>query len=459
MGHSYCGTRQTVNFTLYILGRYVPMQSGFEERLHILFTVHKYPPESLGGTEIYTLTLARALVHMGHKVTVFYPSTEVTAISEMVDSDGVRRWRVPLPASRQQEDPVRQFWHTFRDRAFEEAFVDCLTASQPDLVHFQHVQGVSARLIALATGLPKVVTLHDYWYFCANSQLIRPDQQPCAGPSFGNWNCVDCATARADLQMLRVARPLVALPFAWRNRYLREVTAQVDQFIAPSEFLRQQYIDQGWPAEKILTLENGMDRQRLLRAPQGDDERPLPPPPAHPHLGFIGSLAWQKGIHVLVEAFNQLPPPAQNKASLTIYGGDQAFPDYGAQLRALATHPHIRFAGPVAYEAIGAALAEIDLLVVPSLWYENSPLVIQEAYVMGVPVVASDLGAMPEKVQDHVTGRLFPPGDSNALAALLSEFIENPAQIEALQSSITPPATVEEHAETVVAIYQNLRMN
>lgn len=418
--------------------------------MRILFTVHKYPPESLGGTEIYTMTLARALYALGHTVTVFYPSPSATMITDFIGPDGIRIWQVPLPTTRRTEDPARQFWHTFRDQAIEGAFVECVRIITPDLIHFQHVQGVSARLIELAAGYPKVITLHDYWYFCANSQLIRPDRQPCGGPSFGNWNCVDCATARADLAWLRAARPLVALPFAARNRYLRRMADQVDHVIAPSEFLRQQYIAQGWSAAKISMVENGMDRQRLVNAPVDA----VPTPPARPHFGFIGSLAWQKGIHVLIEAFNQLPATT----ALTIYGSDQAFPDYGAQLRALATHPHIRFAGSIAYEEVGAALRQLDALVVPSLWYENSPLVIQEAYVMGVPVIASDLGALPEKVIDGVTGRLFPPGDSGALVALLQAFVNEPAALKALRAGITPPPTVEAHASRIAALYDDLLM-
>jgi len=416
--------------------------------MQILFTVHKYPPESLGGTEIYTVTLARALSGQGHNVTVFYPSPSVESLTKVMGKDGVALWQVPLPAARQHENPARQFWHTIRDQAIEAAFAECLREVEPDLVHFQHVQGVSARLIALAAAYPRVATLHDYWYFCANSQLIRPDQQPCAGPSWGNWNCVDCATDRAGLQSLRMARPLVALPFAARNRYLRHLATQIDRFIAPSEFLRQQYMRQGWPPQTIITLENGMDRERLLSAQKAD----LPAPLARPHFGFLGSLAWQKGVHLLIEAFNQLP----TTASLTIYGSDQAFPNYGAELRQMATHPHIRFAGALGYEDVGAALRQLDALVVPSLWYENSPLVIQEAYVMGIPVIASNLGALPEKVRDGETGYLFPAGNSQALANSLRQCIDDPTRLATLQQTIVPPPTVTEHASQVCAIYAEL---
>ena len=116
---------------------------------------------------------------------------------------------------------------------------------------------------------------------------------------------------------------------------------------------------------------------------------------------------------MLVEAFNRLPEAA---AALTIYGSETAFPDYAAEVRTLAAHPNIRFAGPLDHRHVGAALRQMDCLVVPSVWYENSPLVIQEAFAMGLPVIASRLGALAEKVQDGRTGYLFAPGDSADLA-------------------------------------------
>jgi len=321
-----------------------------EERRRIAFVVHKFPPESVGGTEIYTWSLARELAHAGHDIHIFYPTPDLTPGDEQIERQGVHLWRVSLPDSRTHEDPVRQYWHTFRETAFEHRFSQFLAEVQPDIVHFQHVQGVSARLIELAQGYTRVVTLHDYWYFCANSQLIRPDHTPCNGPSTGCMNCVDCATERADLQWMRSLRPLVALPFVYRNRYLRRVVETVDLFIAPSSFLRDQYVRHGFPPQRIAVLENGLDDRKLVQRAT----IPLPDPPARPHFGFLGSLAWQKGVHVLVEAFNRLG----DNASLTIYGSEQTFPDYVEQLKSLAHHPNIRFAGLLQPQQVGAALPD-----------------------------------------------------------------------------------------------------
>jgi glycosyltransferase involved in cell wall biosynthesis len=410
--------------------------------VRILLVVHKYPPESVGGTEIYTWSLARALARAGQDVHVFYPHAGISSDEANAEEDGVHLWRVARPTS--SEGPIKQFWHTFRSVAVEQAFTRLLKVVRPEIVHFQHVQGVSARLIELAAGRPRIVTLHDYWYFCANSQLVRPDHRVCSGPGWG-WKCVDCATARADLSVLRLARPVVALPFAYRNRYLRRLCQQVDHFLAPSEFLRRQYIAQGFPANRITVAENGLDTTRLTGTPIAD----LPPPPMRPHFGFLGSLAWQKGVHILVDAFNRLP----DRAALTIYGNENAFPEYVAQLKAAAHHPYMRFAGQLDHRAVGAALRQIDCLVVPSLWYENSPVTIQEAYAMQVPVIASRLGALEEKVQDGMTGRLFSAGDSQELAEILCQLIEHPDQLSVLRAGIRPPRTLDEHITKLMAIY------
>lgn len=413
----------------------------------IAFTVHKYPPDSLGGTEIYTWSLAQALAAAGQEVHVFYPLAGIAASEAQIERDGVHLWRVPLPPTRATENPAAQYWHTFRDTAIEAEFERFLAAVRPDVVHFQHVQGVSARLIALARGRPRIVTLHDYWYFCANSQLVRPDRSVCSGPDWGA-KCVDCAVARADLRALRMARLPLGLLFAYRNRYLARLCAGVDLFVAPSRFLRDQYVRHGFPAERIVVLENGLDTARLQHEP----DPPLPVPLTRPHFGFLGALAWQKGVHVLIDAFNQMP---QN-ASLTVYGDETTFPDYVARLKAAARHPHIRFAGRLDPRYVGAALRQMDALIVPSLWYENSPVTIQEAFAVGVPVIASRLGALAEKVQDGVTGRLFAAGDSADLARVLGELTAQPEQLALLRANIRSGPTIEQHAAELLNLYDRL---
>jgi glycosyltransferase involved in cell wall biosynthesis len=105
---------------------------------------------------------------------------------------------------------------------------------------------------------------------------------------------------------------------------------------------------------------------------------------------------------------------------------------------------------------VGRVLAGADVVVVPSLWYENSPVVIQEAFAAGVPVIASQIGALAEKVRHGENGLLFPPGETGALRKLLDSLIEHPAQIEELRGCIPDPVTVQGHVDVLVELYQGL---
>ena len=413
--------------------------------MRIAYIVHKFPPESVGGTEIHTWSLARHLVASGHEVHVFYPMPNLAPNEARIEQDGIRLWRVSGPTARREGSLPAQFWHTFRNREYEIEFSRFLTEVRPDIVHFQHLQGVSTRLTRLAEDRPRVLTLHDYWHFCANSQLIRPDGSICDGPKLG-WRCVDCAAEAVDAPWLRLLRPFAGLPFAYRNSYVRRCLKDIDLFLTPSEFSRQLHIDQGFPQERIRVLEHGLDASRLVSSSTN-----LAPPTARPHFGFLGSIAPQKGVHVLIEAFNQLP----EVAALTVYGDDSVFPSYAARIKAMARHPHVRFAGPLDYRRIGDALRDLDFLVVPSLWCETFCLVAQEAHAMRVPVVASRLGAL-QRIRDGEDGRLFAAGDSEDLARVLLELLDAPEIRARLQARIEPPPTLEQQAWRLLSFYKSI---
>ncbi|MGL4650123.1 MAG: glycosyltransferase, partial [Caldilineaceae bacterium] len=166
--------------------------------MRILHVIHGLPPEKLGGAEVYTRNVASAQAAAGHQVAIFTASLAVgaagaTAATTEQAADGVNIVRSPIAPARAAENPAAQLWHTVRDRAIEAHFAGLLASYRPDLLHVQHLQGMSATLLrqAVEAGVSRrVLTLHDFWFFCANSQLRRPDNVPCAGPSAGCRNCV-----------------------------------------------------------------------------------------------------------------------------------------------------------------------------------------------------------------------------------------------------------------------------
>ncbi len=405
--------------------------------MRIALVVHKFPPAAYGGTEVYTLNLARGLSAQ-HEVAVFYRDDgDGTRFREDWEArETFRVWRVGRAFRAGAASPAALFWDTFFNPDVERSFQRFLAAFQPDLVHFQHLMLLSYRLPALSGAIPKLLTLHDYWFLCANSQLIWPDAQLCRGKALG-MHCARCATARIGSPLLNLGRPAFAALFQMRDALVRRAALRIGRFISPSHFLREQYLRVGFPQQPFAVLENGVNVAQLRSFPA------IPTQDGRLRVTYLGALAWQKGVHVLVEAARALPPV---RFHLRIYGNPHTFPDYSARLRALANPLTTTFAGPVPNANVGRVLAETDVLAVPSLWYENSPVVIQEAHARGVPLLASDTGALPEKVGRG--GMLVPRGDVSAWRDALLTW---PA---GRTFTPEPVLTVEDHVARLETLYQ-----
>ncbi|MEN6480179.1 MAG: glycosyltransferase family 4 protein [Anaerolineales bacterium] len=413
--------------------------------MRIALVVHQLPPRNLGGVEVYTWTLAQQLVALGHEVAIFCPTAD-PADAGRTQVNGVALVRPLRPDPRGLPAPLA-FWRTFRHLGTEGAFRAFLRAWLPDIVHVQHTQWVSARALRLCGDIPTVLTLHDYWYICPNGQLVQSGGAPCFGASARG--CAACLLGAQGLPagQVRVLAPFLAPALAWRNRYVRASALRAGLLLTPSPQARDIYVAAGFPAERLRAFDNGLDPARF---------KELPPRPAAPRdhavFGYIGALAWQKGVHVLIEAFRALAPQHE----LRIYGPENAFPGYVQRLRELAaTHPGVHLLGPVPPEQVGAALADLDYLIVPSLWPETFGMVTQEANYVGVPVVASRIGAL-QRIRHGVDGLLFPPGDSGALSQILQCLAMHPELRANLVANLRPGPTIAEQAGGLVTLYQGL---
>ncbi len=443
--------------------------------MHILQVVHQFPPERIGGTEIYTLNLSHALADRDHQVTVLHGLHD--AYNRPPVSETLRAPNLHVLRFQQAEaDRARLFLRSFDNPAVEAAFAGVVRELRPDVIHFQHLKGLSARLVEIArrAGVRTVWHLHDYWAFCGNAQLLRPHGACCRGPRL--WlNCADCAIAVgrggdprldsphrgsrsphlvtgaieskwADITPAHVVAPGLALLFAHRDRLLRTALAEADILIAPSAFVRARFLQQGISPHRLMHIDHGIELPAapLAARPAGDGRL---------RAVYLGGLARPKGVHVLIEAFNGLDP---DRAGLTIYGDESTFPEYVRALKAAVRHPGIHFAGPLARERLWEMLAEADVLVVPSLWFETSSLVAHEAFAAGVPVIAAALGALTERVRDGVDGLLVPPGDVLRLREALARLIESPELLARLKAGIRPVKSLAEHVVEIEAVYRGL---
>lgn len=423
--------------------------------MKITFLLHQFYPTCQYGAETYAYHLAQGLQQIGHQVQVFHRENHIPRQfaprqilqAEDVDVDGLAVRRLYLNPGYVK---AFNFLSTFYNPPIEREFAAYLDREKPDLLHIHHLLYLSGGLPKLAKerGIPIIATLHDFWSFCLNAQLLRPNHQVCVKNPL-KWYCGWCLAQHYQTKL-----PSWLMPFSFplhmgRDRYLRRAMAHADLILSPSRFLMQRHIQAGFPAEKMDFLEYGINLAEL-KVPRRRSETTLPL-----RFGYIGSLTQHKGVHVLLEAFKQVPP---EKATLDVYGSPHAFPDYAADLHATAeSMPHVKFHGAFDHARIGEVLAGLDMIVVPSVWYENSPVTIREAIAAKVPVIASNIGSLPEKVRHGVDGLLFDVDNGSSLAAQLHIVIDDPERITRFRQNLHPPSDLDSHLQAMLSHYTQLR--
>jgi GT2 family glycosyltransferase/glycosyltransferase involved in cell wall biosynthesis len=434
--------------------------------MRVLLIVHGFPPEAAGGTEIYAHDLARAL-RDAFGDDVFVLAREADAA------------RPEYQVRREQRDGLEIAWvnNTFREsRGFEdsyrsprirrlgERFIDEV---RPDVAHVHHLTCLSTELVPACAhrGIPVVFTLNDYWLACHRGQFLDVDYDRCPGASAAA--CARCigaaALPRALDPIVPVARRLTrwlpgrAVPgvrfgdapaareAASRLAHMRALAPNIARFLAPSRTLLQRFMEFGIPADRLHLQEQGINQARIRAAHRQPGDRL--------RVGFLGSLMISKAPHLLLEAVEGLPERALSVhlfGGLSPYHGDDR---YRSRLEPLLARPMVHHAGPVPHERVGDVLASLDVVVVPSIWIENAPFVIREAFAAGVPVVASNLGGMAELVSHERSGLLFEAGSADALRRAIRRLLDEPGLLDRLRRGVPRMKTIEEDAAWTRRVY------
>ena len=220
----------------------------------------------------------------------------------------------------------------------------------------------------------------------------------------------------------------------------REIFSLVDLFIAPSRFLMKKFLEFGIPKEKMVYSDYGfnMNYFKDIKKKKVDAIR----------FGYIGTLIPTKGVNVLIRAFNEIE---DKKIKLKIFGPYLRDTD---RLKAMVKNGNIKFMGGYKNWEVGNVLSDLDVIVVPSIWYENSPLVIHEAFLAKIPVIASNAGGMAELVQHMKNGLLFKIGDPMDLGRKIDLLIKNPEMIRKLGQNAPAVKTIEENANELLDFYR-----
>lgn len=412
----------------------------------VLQICHNHPRVRPGGAEVYAHELHRHLRRAEEWEPVFLARSGPPHSPEGAPHAGTRISPVEGTVDEYLLYPEgHDFDWTFgtmrrRKDLYTEDLHRFLLALRPDVVHFQHTLFIGYDAVReVRRTLPDaaiVYTLHEYLPICHNKgQMVRTvDRSLCTEAS--PRRCSECFPEIAPDE------------FFLRQRFIRAQLDLVDLFIAPSSTLRERFVEWGIPRERILLEDYG----RVEAPPLDAATRSAP----HDTLGIFGQVNPYKGIDVLLRAMQALGPEAPR---LRIHGANLDLQEHSFRNEIsalLAASERVESLGPYSAERAQEVMAAVDWVVVPSIWWENSPLVIQEAFAAGRPVICSDVGGMAEKVVDGVNGLHFRVGDPESLAATIRRAVTTLGLWERLCGGIPPVHSMAEHAKVLTAAYESL---
>lgn len=441
--------------------------------MRILFLTHFYPPTHIGGTETFTHGLAKELLRIGHQVQVLCAGEWDSGdkywngySDQVFENVPVRR----LNLNWTKASDVNRYLY---DNPVVEQFVkEYLAEVQPDLVHVTSCNTLSASMLRAVkqARLPLVVTLTDFWFICPRVTLLRGDNTNCDG-RVTEWDCLECLLS--DAKIYRWSKQVLppsllesglttmsrhggltrwpglrgmAMDVHDRREKLSQALSLADRVLIASESARELYRNSGLTMP-IDIVPYGHDLS-WLSGYKGKQ------PSGAVRFGFIGQIAPMKGPQLLIEAFRKSFQEGQ--ARLLIYGNLDKDPAFGQHLRSLAAErTDIEFRGTYPHEASGRVFSDMDVLVVPSLW-NDYPLICNEAFATGTPVIASDFGGMKEFVQHQVSGLVFERGNLDDLSRQLQRFITEPGLLGRLQAGIPRVKSMQEAADEMTDIYRDV---
>jgi glycosyltransferase involved in cell wall biosynthesis len=435
--------------------------------MRILIAVHGFPPTHSAGAERQAERMAFWLLQHHYDVEVFAIETlnSQDCHVETSTNHGLTVHRLHYDLGK-GNDP---FVNLYDNADVANALEGLLKERQYDLVHFISGYLLGARTIQTVRrlGIPVVISPMEYWFLCAQLNLLQPTGVLCSGPE-SDQKCARCLMENKRRYRLpaKVVPPLadafwkvgmhlpepkqMAAAVKQRRLRLQEVMNEVDVVICNSRFLIGKFEEFGFKNEKFVYLRQGLPGAKTHVVKEQCDTKEL-------RIGYIGQMKYHKGVDVVVDAVLKLLNEGQ-PVSLDLWGGDDgAEAHFSSELKARTQHyPAIRWNGTYTGSKVWDILSTLDVLVVPSRWYENSPNVILEAHHAKLPVIVTDLGGMAELVEHEVNGLRFKLNDVDDLRNQLQRLISEPNLLHRLRSGIQPVRTIDQEMQDIVYHYQQV---
>jgi glycosyltransferase involved in cell wall biosynthesis len=400
--------------------------------MKVLHVIHGYPPYYMAGSEVYTYNLTRELAKHDDIIVftrIENPFEKAYSIhDENIDDIKIRRINKP-----QRDYTLKD---KYLDKNIDIAFESFAKTIQPDIVHIGHLSHLSTNMVKIAKkeSIPVIYTVHDFWLFCFRGQMIDSGLNLCSGPS--DKNCLRCVK-------YLFKDKITEEDVTEYREHMKHVVDNIDVFLSPSLFLKKFYVNNGVSPKKIRYSKYGFNKN-LIKFKDNSFEKK-----STINFGYMGRIIPVKGVKILLEAFQDLKT---KNANLYVFGDSNISSKYLGSY----ANKNVLFKGSFPNWEINRVLDQIDVLIVPSLWFENSPLVIQEAFLAGIPVITSDIGGMAELVKDRDNGFTFPVGDKIALMNILKGIIEDPTILNELKPSNNIVRSIQDDAMAIHSLYEEV---
>lgn len=452
--------------------------------MKILLVTHTFLPKYIGGTEVYTFELAKELSSKGHEVVIL--NTDPLSQKRPYELSKVEYMGLNVVTIHKDITKYSSFIQTYLDHQVDSIYQEYLNKFQPDVIHYLHLMHLSVEMVKVAShlGIPQVITLNDFWFqtsfhsrVTSKGLLMEPysrniDAQELSlklnsGPmvytplTINNFLLSKNKLKLFLLIIKKITNRVTGrflYPFTIQNylnmvdkraKTMRKTLSQLDTVIFPTVFLFQEFCKWKFQTKRVVIAEHGINIKLF-----NNFERLLS---NKIRFAFIGAIIPSKGLDVLLNAWRKTNT---HNSILKVYGNFDLDKKYSKSLEPLLLgQENIILKGSFQPQDIAKVFSEIDVLVLPSRWFENGPLVLRNALLAKTPVIATNLGSNPEFIKHSKNGLLFTNEDVGDLSQKLSYFIENPEQIGIMAKNIPEQKSIHDDSISLLKIYQNLIEN
>ena len=438
--------------------------------LNIIFCLNHFMPGHIAGTEVYTAALAKSLQQKGHAVSVVIPNYK-SEVLNTYQYEEITVYQYPEPDKKDRLVIMGK-------RAPEGigAFKKLIKKLQPDIVHVQELAGSSGiGMYHLRTlnelGVKTVFTMHLAHYSCFCGTLMYKGKEHCNG-MINIKKCTRCALNKLPINtvtqeiLYNVSMPLYMLnidtgklntsagtafsyPFIIdkKRSALNELVSLCDKIIVLTDWYKKVLLQNGIAENKLELVKQALPYK--ISNPKSDNAIEA----KTIRLVFIGRIDPLKGLHLLLEAMQDLQ---EEKIYLDIFGSITDENYYNEWKQNSSEKKNICWKGLLPQKDVVSTIQQYHALVLPSVFSEMSPLVIQEAFAAGVPVIGSDVAGIAEQIKHNYNGLLFEFNDAASLKNTILSLIKNPLLVSDLKGNITYPAAFETVADQMEEIYADV---